>query len=329
MASRSGPSAPHTGADVRVEPVPVTPGASSGDRHLPRRHPTPTTNQANAVAGICVSAGLCRVSGRDVPLAGRDRVAKRRCTCCPPAPAWLGALQATRTYPSHGSPGYRSLARADPHWPGGPSHLPWPPRGEHDGGFGQSRFRSTTGYGHHPRRPLRNRDWRAAPATRYRNHAGRLLRSPATAPDSNPQHHARQPPTECKPSQTRPGADPHRPGHRNQLWHFHRQLPQWHRRAADRDAVAARAGPSHHADARLPWPGTPATISVGRAAIPGELVPGPNRTMPITGPTPRGGEGGCPTVPDLKCAALIQRAVGAVAQAAHRVRERGGQEWPR
>ena len=73
--------------------------------------------------------------------------------------------------------------------------------------FMQSRFRSATADPRH-RPPLRNRGWRAAPATGYRSHAVRLLRSqprhqPATrtpAPTATTEHNL---------SQTHP-AQPHR-----------------------------------------------------------------------------------------------------------------------
>ena len=100
----------------------------------------------------------------------------------------------------HGSPRYRSPAGAGPHQAAGPGHPPRPPAVRMTEAL-QSRLRSATGYGHR-RRPLRNRDWRAAPATRYPSHPQRLLRP-------RPQHHTAAGSTTptattgCKPSKTR------------------------------------------------------------------------------------------------------------------------------
>ena len=66
-------------------------------------------------------------------------------------------------------------ARDCPHRADGPGRPPRP-RTVRMTAFMQSRFRSATADPRHwP--PLWNRDWRAAPATGYRNHAVRLLRS--------------------------------------------------------------------------------------------------------------------------------------------------------
>jgi len=146
-------------------------------------------------------------------LASRDGVMGRRCTphsprlprLVAPAATWVfGPRQAP--VPQPGTRGPAPARRPRPLTPA--------TRGQHDGGLAQSRFWSTTGYGHR-RRPLQNRDWRAAPATGYPSHAGRLLRP-------RPQHRTAAgsttpaATTEYKPSQTPSGGSPHRPAHRNQ-----------------------------------------------------------------------------------------------------------------
>jgi len=109
--------------------------------------------------------------------------------------------------------GHHRPGRDCPHRTGGPGHPPRP-RAARMTACTQPRFRSATA---DPRRrpPLRNRGWRAAPATGYRNHARRLLRP-------QPQH---QPPTRTpsahgrhavQPQPNAPGADPHRHTHRSQ-----------------------------------------------------------------------------------------------------------------
>ena len=114
---------------------------------------------------------------------------------CPavPAAAWVSRPR---------QPRYRSPARAGPHPARRPRPLAPAAHGEHDGGPGNR------GPGAPPdtatgRRPLRDRDWRAAPATGYPSHAGRLLRP-------RPQHHTtalstrRRPPRSTSPARRHP-----------------------------------------------------------------------------------------------------------------------------
>ena len=146
-------------------------------------------------------------------------------------------------------------------------------RGQHDGGLAQSRFWSTTGYGHR-RRPLQNRDWRAAPATGYPSHAGRLLRP-------RPQHRTAAgsttpaATTEYKPSQTPSGGSPHRPAHRNQQQRFIADFPSDADRLLTRMAVAQWKGftpaPLRAAD-RSRWLGTRTpTLAGWRSRLPAKV----------------------------------------------------------
>jgi hypothetical protein len=127
-----------------------------------------------------------------------------------PLPAWPTGARVSGSR----QPPYRRPAGADPRQPGGPGHLPRPPAVSMTGVSG------SRGSGAPPdtatsRRPLRNRGWRAAPATGYPSHAERLLR-PRPQRQTASRSAAPAATTESQPSQTPPGAGPRRPGHLNQ-----------------------------------------------------------------------------------------------------------------
>jgi len=135
-------------------------------------------------------------------------------------------------FPDHGSPVTAARPAPARTSPAAPSLAP-ATRGEHDGA-------------------LSNRGSGASPDTATAgDRSGTAIGEPPWPPDTpatqsgsygpGPQHQTtarRAAPaatTEGKPSRAPPGADPHRPGHRNQQQRFHRRLPWRRRRPANGD----------------------------------------------------------------------------------------------